>query len=830
MFFKPPKQKKGILRIEEDFARIEEVVPFVSEASVVDQKSDRVGGQIKLMLTYKISQVEAIQESCYEVFVTVRTSNKIVPTILQTRHAGSVNNAEIIDRILTYKSKIENLESSENILALVSSDVTSKINNQIISSIKKRDFDSINLGLKKTRLVVKRVKEIREKRLENNLIRPQISMNKSDLELNQRNTRSQFEEKTLFRKMLSRKLAPTTFIDYKERGISSAESFAGTVKKKKKTEYINNPAIKLLNKALFENVEERKDVSDLSENHYLPVLETVTDSFVKIEVPISLPVSVLNSSQNLIVKFELLKTQKIGNGKNTTFVYDSAEKMLNANELFSKLNTPSASPSVSHAQKDNKIFFTVKQNDAVSDTVKIYKRVLSPDGDYTNYNLIDTVSVSNKVVNINYTDINNFDCIYRFIPHCKNNESHMSCHFTDVLISKNTIDRKRVSLVPSFAGNGVRITFYCYDPLVSHAQLLIKDLTSKQKNFVRTNNVAYFSEASNRQEIFIKNLTPNHIYELTTNLTLDTSDVIKSSNSVIFEYLQPKMNALTVTLDDLTDTTLSRSVDVRINISATIQKDQIGQIATLLGQLAGSYDTKDLLARRAEFDKLIAFEVTRYDLMTGESSNLGIIENNTTFSDLEQSRKFQALNVMKGHKYEYVFDALVRDPQTVVSESREMMDDITKKKYKMVPKKHHHPMKLLRGITLSKKFIDRDPKQDMQYGKLGSSYTYYFDNEVFLPNVTNVQANKEGCSVNITWESVGDPAAIDHFLLFIEYDSVRKVIGKSHSLTNYLKYTHSMSSDDVGYVHFIVLPVFSDFSMGSPVRSNELLIEESKVR
>jgi hypothetical protein len=93
-----------------------------------------------------------------------------------------------------------------------------------------------------------------------------------------------------------------------------------------------------------------------------------------------------------------------------------------------------------------------------------------------------------------------------------------------------------------------------------------------------------------------------------------------------------------------------------------------------------------------------------------------------------------------------------------------------------------------------------------------------------------VQAVKEANRVNITWESVGDATVVDHFLLFIEYDSVRKAIGKSHSLVTHLEYTHIITSDDVGHVQFVIIPVFSDFSMGSPARSNEILIEESDVR
>ena len=83
--------------------------------STPDSRAQYSGDELQFEFTYKLSQVKAIQEKTYSVAITIKTKNKSRPVILTSRKLGMLNTNNLIDNILTHRTKINNINLNENL-------------------------------------------------------------------------------------------------------------------------------------------------------------------------------------------------------------------------------------------------------------------------------------------------------------------------------------------------------------------------------------------------------------------------------------------------------------------------------------------------------------------------------------------------------------------------------------------------------------------------------------------------------------------------------------------------------------------------------------------
>lgn len=795
MYVKRSTRLNSLLNVDDNFATLIEV------KSINEQQA------AKFEFSFKISQIEALKENAFSVLITVKKPSTLVePAIVPQDRSGAstVSAGSIIDNILSHKIKLLNInkKNQNDVVITRVADITSKINNHIINIIKNGE-DVSNKGLEKTKIIV-RSKQSNE--LTGNSSKPLKTM--------QIENPTTIKDRSIRLKLLKQySISPANVALLSSKTVTAFSSLTGIYRKDDR-----------INKNLFldqlSNHYTSYDSQDDRNVQYETRLGQVFDEMVTITTPITI-YNFLNITTSLNVSFELLKTTLTQNGIKKTTVLDKVDKTINLSRYISQLSD-SSPPSAGLSFNDRETSLYVKQAkdkknfDGSNKTLRIYRKVIDEDLKST----YERLSVS-KVANASFQEFQKYTYAHRLGENSIYRISfENSSEFEDVVFkSPGKKLSSKLIVVPMLIQSGIHVVIINNSlPEVIAAKLLYRDVTTKNKNFSLSNQIATFN-SNNSSTITINNLTPYHVYEITTKLIFKNGVEVMSNYSSLLEYV-PYSGDVNPIISQLTV-----DKDVQFNIQAALLPDQIGLINGLLSQTNSSYEVATLLSRPAEFDKLVAFSIIRYNLDRGHVDNLGIIANGETFVDSSRSSQVSAQQLIQGDRYKYVIYPLVRNPYDVINENVELRDQETRKMYKINPRKHHHPLTLIKGSVITKHFLDKHPKDDMLYGSTGTCIEVNVITLKHLPKIQNFIVNfLDKKRLILSWSVSGETELVDHFILMKEINGVKSIIGKSHCFDDNLDFIHELTNHDLGNVRFILNPIYQDYSSGASEVSNYILI------
>lgn len=828
MYFNPANNVKGLLEIDDNFAELVEITGPPSSSSS-DFKSQRIDSCLKFKFTYKVSQIKVTQENALSVRITVKKKNKTKNSITQSTKVGSVDTKKLVENILMQKINIvnSNKEEKDSIILIKESDIGSRVNNQILNALKNGDDISELKGLKKSKLVFLAKNEINNF-LKNSILEAQVGHNTVEIKDNDtllKNNLSTFVnvKNERLKLIFNKENSPSQITQLSDRSLSIHNASSGTSRKQKTEEYAGDIKTKLLNAHLFEgqrSLETKKD--------FFASIQDIFDDKISIDTEINIKESVAKDQSTVLVSFELLKSTAKKSGVKEVKVIEKIEKDLNIQSYISNLFRPTTPPLVRFSKTNQNITFKIKQLDANANFVSVYKRTINNGNLREKYVKLASVPVTTKEGEASFNIINLKDniAIFRFVPF-NGITKIQSYEFTDVVIRDNPrVNERKLIIIPSLSkqgGEGIEITAYNdYLPDVVAAKLLVRNATTGKKNFEVVNNFN-FSDKQNSSRLIVKNLIPYNLYEFKTILITEMGDEIPSNYSACLEYIPPVGTPLNVVISKpLTVSNSGNTIDVQFSVAANVVDDQTKMLRTMLDQLQISDPVG-----RSTLSELIAFSITRYNTLTGDVDDMGIISNNSTFSDSIESGKRGIKTVEIGQSYKYIIYPLVRDPNTVVDKVIDKVDTETKKSYKITPQKHHHPATLLKGNVVSDHFIKNDPRPEMMKGMLGTSYEVPISFANKNPRINGLSIRQTNNKNYLTWKVDGDPNLIDHILVMKTTDDVRTLVGKSASFSDLHNFIHNLTKDDIGLVSYLLTPVYLDYTSGNTVESSKILIEQA---
>jgi len=850
MFFDLPKLKNGIIEVEDNFATLERMFETSSESNGL--RSQIAEGDMQFVFRYKISQLKAIAENAITLNITIKESGKDRPVIFSSEALRDLTGNEIIRNLITFRSQINNInqDDASNFVTKKSSDISSKINNQLISVIK-AGGSITDLG-KKSKLSLRKIESSVKKDKSKGELVPQVSHHSisdiPELNLKQGLNNDGFNTRSAYYKLLFEEgIAPSEITKLQSRNLSTYEVSQGIVRKNNHPENQGDSLGNVLNHYLFQGQNSSRPKT------YSTVLEGIIEDIVTVSTKVNIKQSQITKNTSLIVKFELFKNVSLSSGKKTLLPLETVEKIFDLQKHLNNFYLVKHPPHVAYTQKTGKVIFSIKQIDKKASKVKIYRKVIKNDGTLDSFSEVDTVNVSQSKgpIKVEFYVTKDDLTIYRFIP-VSNYTENLSSEFTDIVVSKKT-HKKKVILIPKLSLQGnVKIEVFNHDPNITCARILYRDVTTKQKEFFQIENLN-FSPNSMASSIFIKNrLIPNHIYEFTTMIVNGSGHEELSSHSAFLEYLPYEGGSLNIRLneflkDDLrfaasaTATEIAaarpagsevngRTLDLKFTPSIELEQEQNSRFRDQIAIFIGNYpefSSSSINEKQSIFDKIICFQITRYNKSTGDVENLGIIGNNQPFTDSIQSSKFLAKNLLAENEYQYVLTPLIRHPESIARSSKTEVEDIeTKKKYSYDPTVKLYPEKLKRGTVFSRNFINETGQDESIAGKIGFNYSFEVSYKTPFGTIEKAFANFiESNKVSITCKINGDENSIDHILIFKEIENVRTLIGKSHCLTTDIRFIHEITKHDIGEISYVLVPVHADFSVGNVVYSNNLLID-----
>jgi len=814
------KRSNLLLNVNDDFAILKNISPKEGQSRFVN-------GDLHFDFIFNVSQLNALRQNALTVLVTIKSEHQIVPTIIEKDSRSGISPAgreKLVNNILTHKSKLKSIiKNNQNIIFQRYADITSKIDKQLLYFIKNdKDIVTTQTGLIKRKITLQRKIDDQNSGIKTVPIKQELSHhNLSDFD--KIDTIDKESQKTRIR-LLNKGISPSVITNLTKRSISAHEKLNGTVRKITYPES-NLDLVDITNLCYIHGTETKK--IDFS---FETVINQKFDDNINVTVPVVLDSS-LSQGNLLIVEFSLLQTVTNFSSTKQVNVIEKVEKKLDIQSHINDFYRFSKPFEVISSSVNGQIFFEIKQLEKFKrvggNKLRVFKKVISDDMSDV-YKLVQFENVDSYFSEFETTKklfITNFyneSSIFRFVPVNFYNEN--SCEFTDVVITpQRKIKTNRLVIIPSLSRGEVIVEFFNTDFLdIVAIRLLIRNVTTKEKDYsLEVNTIGIDNNYGYLNSTKLNNLIPYHIYELTTKLVFRDGTEALSSYSTLIEN-----TPYTISIDIPEITPLVSDDDITFELNSVVPEDQVGLIKRLLLSVSSTYNEESLNSRNAPLDKFLAFNIIRYDLSNGDVTNLGIIGNNETFSDSRQS-KVNATNKAKpGIRYKYLVYPLLRDPKNVIETNVILKDQDTKREYKFNPRKHNHPIAMTRGTIVSQRFIDSDTKNDMLYGKIGTSTSV----EVTIPVRNNLQVtNCTAKFINrkkiiLSWNVDSDIKNIDHFIILKEINDVRTIIGKSHCLQSNLNFFHDLTQNDVGNFRFLIIPISKNYLSLQPIYSNYLLI------
>jgi len=321
------------------------------------------------------------------------------------------------------------------------------------------------------------------------------------------------------------------------------------------------------------------------------------------------------------------------------------------------------------------------------------------------------------------------------------------------------------------------------------------------------------------------NVKESHIYEYRAKAFTRRGREITTTGKTVIEFKILNGNAVEVSISDPTiSVDRTGALDVSFDIAGSVPKTSLSLITEILDEAnLAKYFDGDIEDNRAKLSKLIAFNIDRVDLKSGEVESFGIVKNGT-FSDKLNQKTNNVSPLKSGRKYRYVISVCLREPDTLLeSATRSGVDKTTGRSFTFSPSKFLNPMVLSRGIIPATGLeVPDDIREIFNDGFVGVQKIVDVVTSEKRASVASASAKKVSrTQTSIRWKIDGQASAFDHFIVMGKKLGMPYIVGKHHNIgiNNTFEFIDKVSGKQIGEVTYTVVPVYSDYTRGTPIRA-----------
>lgn len=800
MFFR--LEKRSFLRVNDEFA------------SLVDIASN---GSLSFNVSFVIDVLKAVTAGCTTVRVSARDSTgSVLPVLKNVDHIGYVDNAEtvrnIIKRSANVRSMVDKAESSTVATSIV--DLTAFVNNE------------------RTNDIVSKAKSIAEPRLKlKTVVNGEVFDNKPILAVAEpagefRHLSSSIDTRTLLGNMLIIDgIDPSDVCDITDTTSLAFDSVSGLTFQRRRPHELHE-GLTLYSSLLrsLDVVERPRESTLLDDSEKFQVMDVDGDDLITASTTLTLekPRQASPSSKQLAIVFELIDSS-------TGVPIDSVTKTLNVVEHIRFYTLPKQPPQANIVQSPYRAYIEVKKSPHHVG-VDVYKRSMNAvtiEPEYTFVGTFEEPGVGELRIDVERAR-SGVDT-YRLVPIGFGAQRGHS--FTNVVLSSEHRERnKAISIVTAIDDLGVKVEVRNFPIDVVSVEMIVKDRTAFDSEYSNVDGRIHVVDDAIRAvgvvSIVDGSVCDQHVYEYACRLFYKDGTTVVSGCSIV-QYRKYELDKVDTRINNL-NVQRDPELNVTFDVTTEIVDTNVGLVRKLL-QNAGMYDlfVKDVENERDKLQSLIAHNVQRIDLRTGEREDFGVIIDRQ-FSDASLRAKNSVKGLKHGRSYRYEIVTLVRDPSTMLDITKNVVDPVTKRTYQLNSRKFRHPFTLKRGTLLDH---SSQTTSSMLYGQIGGVVSFEASFVTSVPYVSDVEARIiDPNTVNVQWSLVGDASFIDHFIIMHEVNGVRSVVGRSHAFSKLTHgFVHQISRRFTGPITYVVVPVHVDFNVGSPVRSNVVVVNDSGV-
>lgn len=384
---------------------------------------------------------------------------------------------------------------------------------------------------------------------------------------------------------------------------------------------------------------------------------------------------------------------------------------------------------------------------------------------------------------------------------------------------------------------GVEVAVQEVAPNVVSATLLRRDVTLHETDFEFLSDprpIKLVHSGLHAATFIDKDTRNNHIYEYKCKLYFDDGLVVDSTAYALHKYVPVSIGIVTVDIDDLQVTRNGSVLDVSFAVSVQLTEGNLDFVKSALAKqgLLDIYED-ELGIERDKLQKLIAYNIERVNMSTGEVENFGTVTDDVFYdSKLGEERGVRPLR--DNTNYTYKVTALLRDAETMFDEFRKTSkDERSGKEYTYDASKFRHPLSLVDG-TLT----DRDSRRrnhaedDFAFGRVGVTREVPVILGTPPLRVREVDVKRvDKKTVAVKWRVDGNVKQVEHFIVAKELLGMKSIVGKVNHVTvsNTYEFFDTLTPDDIGEIRYYVTPVLNDYSRGITAKSVALVIRDGRI-
>jgi len=814
MFYKSPRTKKFLVVDNTTYATL----VSLDETNIDDKKYNFKFRCSTLLYDLIKSNILKIRIRLFSKIVTKQdvTSLNVDSNMIQQ----IINESIVTKQIAALQQKY--IIASKNI------DLTTFVDNNDLNLIRKGvDINHIN-SFKKKRIVYKTISSADK----DNVILNKISwqnINNIKTYVNDSNLNN-VDVKKLMINMISNEIDPSDIANMKHISVTPRQQVGGLIRKNRQnthqlsTTKLDDQTQFLYSFLLKDNLLVNDNIDYVQNDALVATYDSVVDQWTQVTTNIEIhtnKINIQNDGSNLIVKFEVLNSNNI--------IIDDETLQLNINEHIKFFKVPLKAPIARVIKSYNlsRNILEISNFDPKTKSVLIYHKEVQQDKTGGTYLFFGNFLVSGKSIRVPINSFTHKYSIYRVIPQSEDNKS-LGSDFTNVVVKPTRIlFPKKITLISKLIENGIQLEVRNLPADIVSVQLLVKNKTNFEQKYQHV-DILSITDNIRQQDLIMfidTNVQTNCIYEYKVKCFLKNG-LSYESYFIIVEF-KKKQIAIDTKITNLNvDTTIFNRVNVKFQFESDVLDNDFDILHALLkNRDIDNLFQNDVVKERELFKKLLAHNIQRINLTTGERENFGTLIGNT-FNDSVERTKNNVKQLSEEHSYRYEVYPMLRSAETLFETINKVsIDSFTKKQYSYQPAKFLHPVALNQGLLLTTQGKNiLYTQDDMSYGSTGNVESIDVVFNTYIPTLSSFIATRINFElVNLTWKSeVTSFKLIDFYIIMKDVLGVRTIIGKIHSHSTKNNFLHKLTHDDVGQFKYIIVPVYNNYTVGKSLVSNTI--------
>lgn len=504
------------------------------------------------------------------------------------------------------------------------------------------------------------------------------------------------------------------------------------------------------------------------------------------------------------------------------------------------LNIPTEAPLIEVLPRVNNNFVDIalKQVDPTATQIFLYRKQVKKDAPSSEESFVEIGRYS--VQGAEYVRVLDVlpglsPTIYRAVPVGINGVmgAEFSSAFVDVENSFSLSNKKRqqrpssVSINTENFSNGVKVEVRSLPAGPISWCVLRKNLSNKETKYSIISNIFQITDESSAPLIF-EDTTVNldKIYDYKIRMIYKDGFEVDSTTTSTIGFKPISSNVVNTKILSPTVVTVGNEYDTTFSITSEIIPGQIDLVKNALASQGLTEYADAIQADRSQLQKLFSYKVERFNMVTGELEDFGVIRE-PSFSDLKYQKNSLVKPIEAGARYQYKVITYLRATDSLLSSIRTTVSG--SRGYTYQPFKWKHPLALNQGTLSTPESRKRNfAESDFTFGDVVDITTTTVSLADNIPIVEQAVASKiSNSKVLISWNVKGTLKKIDHFIVILEVLGIRTVVGKSHALgnTNHFRFLDNLTNNEKGGLTYIIIPVYQDQGRGAEVKTNTVVVE-----